>query len=998
MGERVEGIAMYFQQRPVGREDVPMVGPAGRQRPKKASNAAYTRTVIIMVARLRCVTIALQIAMARPHAPAAVVLLLQVAEMRTVSLNGKQITVYKGTSPAEDDAWVLITDLLKNGNKVYKCLVCGATWKGGESRVISHFLRLAGEGVSTCAKAPPERCVEVCKRIREAKASVSRSKRSLAKDDAAAKTPKLAATDGVMTSLTERIAAADEALANWAVHAGIPWTAICSRQPYFSEAIKKILQVGSIYVVPRAEVLSCVNERPEGTRQGGLFLGVKSMQRSKKSLLKTAAETGGTLVADGAKLKCRKRAMLNTALIVTKGVHFVQQTDTTGDSKTGEYQELDLSSAIESCGEYSEVSRKVGDFVESKKVSSVVKFVILDRGGGCTRALKLVEEKWAIATASCKGHLADLFMEDLAKPFMPHIKTVHAMIIFIISHDFLLGKFSAMEGARALLLPAETRFATELICVRSLTRDRQHIESLFTNHHVNEWAATQNAEMKAKFRKHRGNALSLEWWHRCDVFVAIEEVAETSLRILDSDTPNLKDAAFAYDRLQTEYGDALLGKLSALKDWGDIDLRLDLSSEYMGSLSGYIKSCMRKRHADWNCPLVLAAAAVNPVYSFSVKEIELWKVPNGDRAVRAIFAQLFWGNVDELTRALDGWNRFQHKEGIYEEQEDVLGRKVYDPLSFFRHVKGCTTLTSDVAFSTAAIWLVSAFACQSASERMNKYMTDVQGPKQKYWLNTQKGKQMLALKMHLVYKNHRRQSHQKEQKESILSGQLSVAHDLRATYVALRESAKEAEALRKRLAEIQEGFVDSEHDGDDDNDEEPRSFPINLQDAIDVVGAGDELGASHGSTILDVIPPGYIKRIEPPPGAWLDFSQPIEQTNIVGKKLMMKWESFGWCLGKVLRRNGDQRRKTGSGAVANFILAFEIDEGSTTAALLSIDKYNFVEDAPFDSWFLLDVATTNETADAMEDVMEDLEEVHAEDFEGVDAEFPDQLASPPSED
>ncbi|KAL1521279.1 hypothetical protein AB1Y20_020948 [Prymnesium parvum] len=147
--------------------------------------------------------------------------------------------------------------------------------------------------------------------------------------------------------------------------------------------------------------------------------------------------------------------------------------------------------------------------------------------------------------------------------------------------------------------------------------------------------------------------------------------------------------------LQTEYRDALLGKLSALKDWGEIDLRLDLSSEYMGSLSGYIKSCMRKRHADWNCPLVLAAAAVNPVYSFSVKEIELWKVPNGDRAVRAIFAQLFWGNVDELTRALDGWNRFQHKEGIYEEQEDVLGRKVYDPLSFFRHVKGCTTLTSD---------------------------------------------------------------------------------------------------------------------------------------------------------------------------------------------------------------------------------------------------------------------------------------------------------------
>lgn len=634
-----------------------------------------------------------------------------------MELKGKKLIVYTGSSPVEDEAWVLITDMQPNGNKTYKCMLCGASWKGGESRVISHFLRIAGEGVSTCSSNPPERCREVCRRVRDAKQSIDASKRLLAKDAAVAKTPAVAGTDGMMTSLSDRIALADEALANWAVHAGISWSAICSRQPYFSEAVRKILQVGSVYTLPRSEILSCKIERPEGTRQGGLYKALQTMNHEKREILNNASETGGTLVADGAKLKSRKRAMLNSALVVPKGVHFCQQTDSTGDSKTGEYQEIDLSSAIESVGPFFEVSKKVGGETVTKKVSSIVKFVVLDRGGGCTRALELLQKNWVVATASCKGHLADLFMEDIAKPFMPHIKSVHAMIIFILNHDHVYGKFSSMEGTRALLLPAETRFATELICVRSLVRDKSQLETLFLSQDLAEWANRQTAELKGKYRKHRSNALSIEWWHKSEVFVAIEEVAETSLRILDSDQPNLKDAAFAYNRMEVEYGGALLGKLATLKDWGEIDLCLDLSSEYMGSLASYIRACMKKRKDDWYCPLVLAAAAVNPVYTYSSQEEHRWAVPGGDKAVRSIIAQLCWGNDAELTDALEGWDNFYHKEGVYEDQQQVLARKVTEPLAFFRHVRGTTTLSADEAFAKIACWLVSGFANQSAIVR-----------------------------------------------------------------------------------------------------------------------------------------------------------------------------------------------------------------------------------------------------------------------------------------
>ena len=147
-------------------------------------------------------------------------------------------------------------------------------------------------------KQPSERCHEVCERIRKAKATTGSAQN--ARDCAVGKTPSVA-TDGVMTTLANRVADADEALAAWAVHAGVPAAAICQRQPLFVEAIQKILAVGPAYRVATGEVLMHNRERSEGSRQGGLFIALKTMQREKRQALEGAEETGGTLVSDGAK-------------------------------------------------------------------------------------------------------------------------------------------------------------------------------------------------------------------------------------------------------------------------------------------------------------------------------------------------------------------------------------------------------------------------------------------------------------------------------------------------------------------------------------------------------------------------------------------------------------------------------------------------------------------------------------------------------------------------
>ena len=157
-----------------------------------------------------------------------------------------------------------------------------------------------------------------------------------------------------------------------------------------------------------------------------------------------------------------------------------------------------------------------GDSLQTKRVSSVAKIVILDRGGGCVNALALLERDWVIAGDTCKTHGADLLLEDVGKPFKTHIKESHELIIFIINHDVVCGIF-ASSGPRALLLPAGTRFATEVICLESLLRDKAEIQKLFVNADVVEWVDKQPTEIKQKFRKHKANALSDEWWHRTEV-------------------------------------------------------------------------------------------------------------------------------------------------------------------------------------------------------------------------------------------------------------------------------------------------------------------------------------------------------------------------------------------------------------------------------------------------------------------------------------------------
>eukprot|EP00966_Prymnesium_polylepis_P323638 7379798-Prymnesium_polylepis.1 len=78
----------------------------------------------------------------------------------------------------------------------------------------------------------------------------------------------------------------------------------------------------------------------------------------------------------------------------------------------------------------------------------------------------------------------------------------------------------------SLLIPADTRFATEIICARSLQKDKSQVRKLFVSELYEAWHGRQTPAIREESRNMKSLALSDEFWHINEVFVAVEETAE----------------------------------------------------------------------------------------------------------------------------------------------------------------------------------------------------------------------------------------------------------------------------------------------------------------------------------------------------------------------------------------------------------------------------------------------------------------------------------------
>ena len=248
---------------------------------------------------------------------------------------GDTLTIVKGQHAAEDKRWVIILEVKDNGTKQYKCVRCGHQYIGKVDRIISHCLRLGDGKVAKCTRMPTEEQADVLGRLQNSKPGTLVG--------AAAKSKAVARTPSVVTGLSaqaDHVATVDMALAKLIATKDLPWSAFDSRNPLWRDVVAAIQAAGPTYKPADRLTLSEHRPRAEGARPGGLHLALESTRRERCLMLETATgelSTGGTLVSDGAKLTTRKRGMLNTSLVMTKGVLFLQSTDATGKTKNGEF-------------------------------------------------------------------------------------------------------------------------------------------------------------------------------------------------------------------------------------------------------------------------------------------------------------------------------------------------------------------------------------------------------------------------------------------------------------------------------------------------------------------------------------------------------------------------------------------------------------------------------------------------------------------------------------
>jgi hypothetical protein len=153
---------------------------------------------------------------------------------------------------------------------------------------------------------------------------------------------------------------------------------------------------------------------------------------------------------------------------------------------------------------------------------------------------------------------------------------------------------------------------------------------------------------------------------------------------------------------------------------------------------------------------------------------------------------------------------------------------------------------------------------------------------------------VLDLKVHLMYEKARKKAEDAEQRK----GFRSVASDLRLVYLQARARAREEKEVKQRLRELRHELHGAEEDGGGE------VALLNEHDAAEVLGEDDE------SELPLSVPTGFVICAEPPSEAALEFSKPAsaEAKALVGRRIMRKWEGFGWCIGTINSTNEDKRR------------------------------------------------------------------------------------------
>ncbi|XP_075473835.1 uncharacterized protein LOC142504876 [Primulina tabacum] len=173
-------------------------------------------------------------------------------------------------------------------------------------------------------------------------------------------------------------------------------------------------------------------------------------------------KNGCTLMAYGWRHR-KGRSLINFLVNTPKGSMFIESVDASSYSHTGE-----------------KMFELLDKFVQKVGLNNIVQVVTDSASNNVYAGKKLMDKYPNLYWAPCAAHCLDLIFEDIFK--IPYLKRAleHAINVngYIYNRTMLLNMMREFIGQRDLIRPAQTRFATVFLTMRSFQQHKQHLRKV----------------------------------------------------------------------------------------------------------------------------------------------------------------------------------------------------------------------------------------------------------------------------------------------------------------------------------------------------------------------------------------------------------------------------------------------------------------------------------------------------------------------------------------
>jgi hypothetical protein len=396
-----------------------------------------------------------------------------------------------------------------------------------------------------------------------------------------------------MTDSSARHVFATEALARGVYSAGLAPNVLDNK--LFRRGLLAVAEAGAGWQPPSAKELL-----------GALLVSEEARVRSDIAAARaTTARVGVVLVGDGA-TNVRREPILNVLSVQANRVEFIKAENFAGRHKSMRLIADDMI----------EVIKKLPD-------PEAVVAVYMDNA---TRgAWPLIEEAcpWVVCGA-CGPHVVDLLMEDVGK--LPFFKALFAkgneIRLFVKNHTHVKAAFDKV-CKRAIVNPADTRFATEVLGLSNVIVNREALVSTFGAPAVVDAIAKAKNDRQevhgtlgAQFTYLQQLVNNGDFWAEAAWAQAVMKPMERLLRFLEQDAPTSSLAYHAWFQVQNaieemeglpaELKDAIIKSVGYRWDYGfnmlhgagyvlDPQFRLcEPPQECMDSFNDFVLKCYPK--------------------------------------------------------------------------------------------------------------------------------------------------------------------------------------------------------------------------------------------------------------------------------------------------------------------------------------------------------------------------------------------------------------------